>query len=381
MRKIMKYCIYLFCCAVISYGLMGCNDGELPEDTGNGGTDEEIPYEPTVEDLQFKAMHQIINNLCSVDSVDGKPVYDFKIGEVLDETMPTELSVGCETLEEAINLFRYSILGTDNEPVDMNGVLDLDLGNYGKLTFSPGGNNGTLATLTVRLEGLPVLTKLYFIPETLWPDNHYSAFQRGDIVYDKTEERMYVCIADYSSGRDGILFTLDGGWNYEGMRENLHIYQSVPTEADFIALYEYYTDSHDDFMWKFLMAFPYYYKRWGWKNNQLNTYMTSSYTYDFEKRFPDLQEYDYYRDAFEKKMKDEGFHVETYVKSQLFGAWHKIWYYGYRLKKGGVYGTKFEWAYRNTFYGDGLQHEDLILSHTQHFGPEVDENRYDDKLE
>ena len=155
----------------------------------------------------------------------------------------------------------------------------------------------------------------------------------------------------------------------------------MPTEADFIALYEYYTDSHDDFMWKFLMAFPYYYKRWGWKNNQLNTYRTSSYAYDFKDRFPDLQEYDYYRDAFEKKMKDEGFHVETYVKSQLFGAWHKIWYYGYRLKKGGVYGTKFEWAYRNTFYGDGGQHEDLILSHTQHFGPEVDENRYDDKLE
>lgn len=380
MKEMVKYCIRVFCCVAMSYGLMSCNDDELPEDTSNGGTDEEVSYEPTVEDLQFKAMHQIINNLCDVDSVNGKAVYGFKIGQVLDETKPTEYSVGCETLEEAIALFRYSILGADNEPEDMNGVLDLDLGNYGRLTFSPGGDNGALATLTARLEGLPVLTKLCFIPETLWPDNYSSPFQRGDIVYDKTEGRMYVCIADYNAARNGILFTLDGGWNYKSMKENLHIYSSMPSDADFNALYEYYADNHDDFMFSFLMAFPeYHIINVDWNTKGIRT---SSYHYDFEENFPNLQKYDKYRDSFEKKMKDkdEGFHANTEWSNQLFGAWHKVWFYGYRLKKGSVYGTKYEWAYRNTFYGNGLTHENLILSHTQHFGHKIDGGRYDKKF-
>lgn len=378
MKKIAKYCIRVFCCVAMSYGLMSCNDDELPEDTGNGGTDEEVSYEPTVEDLQFKAMQQIINNLCDVDTVNGQAVYDFKIGQVLDETMPTEYSVGCETLEEAINLFRYSILGADNEPEDMNGVLDLDLGDYGRLTFSPGGDNGALATLTARLEGLPVLTKLYFIPETLWPDNYSSPFQRGDIVYDKTERRMYVCIADYNAARNGILFTLDGGWNFLKEKDYLYVFESMPSDADFNALYEYYADNHDDFMFSFLMAFPeYHIINADWNTKRIRT---SSYHYDFEENFPNLQEYDNSRYFFEEKMKDEGFHANTEWSNQFFGAWHKIWFYGYRLKKGSDYGTKYEWAYRNTFYGDGLTYKNLILSHTQHFDHKIDGGRYDKKF-
>ena len=79
-------------------------------------------------------------------------------------------------------------------------------------------------------------------------------------------------------------------------------------------------------------------------------------------------------------MKDEGFHANTEWSNQFFGAWHKIWFYGYRLKKGSDYGTKYEWAYRNTFYGDGLTYKNLILSHTQHFDHKIDGVRYDKKF-
>lgn len=379
MKEMVKYCIRVFCCVAMSYGLMSCNDDELLEDTGNGGTDEEVSYEPTVEDLQFKAMQQIINNLCDVDTVNGQAVYDFKIGQVLDETMPTEYSVGCETLEEAINLFRYSILGADNEPEDMNGVLDLDLGDYGKLTFSPGGDNGALATLTVRLEELPLLTKLYFIPETLWPDNYSSPFQRGDIVYDKTEGRMYVCIADYNAGRDGILFTLDGGWNLKGKKHNFYVCQEVPRESDFNALYEYYTDNRIDFMTSFLLAFRYFYTSHGW-NNAVDQDATSVYSYDFES-VPDLQNKDAKRDDFERKMKGVGFHEHSEWRKILW--WYYIWYYGYKLEKGERYGKKFQWSEGSTFgqvaISSGPYPANLILSHVQYFGPSVERDRYDIK--
>ena len=111
-----KSCIRIFCYMVLSCGLLSCH-----EDTDNVEKDEDFEYGSTAEDLQYRDMCQIIDNLCDVDSVNGEAVYDFKIGEVLDETKPTEYSVGCETLDEAIDFFRHSILGVDKKPESMGG--------------------------------------------------------------------------------------------------------------------------------------------------------------------------------------------------------------------------------------------------------------------
>ena len=89
-----------------------CSDDEENEMQNNG----KDPLVPTPEGLRASAAQQIIKNLCDVDSVNGQATYDFKLGEVLDATQPTEFSVGVNDLDEAVDMFRNSIVGSAREP-------------------------------------------------------------------------------------------------------------------------------------------------------------------------------------------------------------------------------------------------------------------------
>ena len=240
-----------------------CSDDEENEMQNNG----KDPLVPTPEGLRASAAQQIIKNLCDVDSVNGQATYDFKLGEVLDATQPTEFSVGVNDLDEAVDMFRNSIVGSAWEPVDMNGVLQVDLQEQGSMVFSPGGTDGALATVTLNLAGLPTMTRLSFIPATLWPDNANSPFTKGNIVYDRTEKCTYVCIAAYDTGREGLLLTLDKGWTIltNNDKDEMSIqgnkimeYRNMPSESDMNMLYDYFTSRHDDLIARLLLAFPQY---------------------------------------------------------------------------------------------------------------------------
>lgn len=351
----------IVCYVVIGLGLfVSCNEEEevgKGDETSQEGKD---PLVPTPEGERFMKAQQIIKNLCEVDSVNGSATYDFKIGEVLDVTRPTEFSVGMDDLEEATEFFRSSILGTTNEPVDLNGVLEVDLQEQGSLVFAPGGDNGALATLTINLVDLPVMTKLYFIPTTLWPDNASSPYAKGNILYDKIDNRYYVCIASYDTGRDGVLFTLDGGWSYDSNDDKDEMatdggkvvnYYNVPSEADFNSLYDYYTTKHDDLLARLLLAFPDYTEA-GCFHNRKSTEKTSTRPHKMDEAYKDvLSGSDWQRDDFDNKMREKGFHMTTTVKEYWawFEYWHEYWFYGYRLKNvGGQFGEKYQLQYIDT---------------------------------
>lgn len=340
--------------AGIVFFASGCSEKDTWEDDPGG----ESGMERTEEDDQYINAQAIIHNLCEIDSINGKVEYKFILGEALDETCPTEFSVGVDNLEEAIELFRYSILTNELEPIQLpGGILECDLQEQGMLTFTPGGVNGAIATLTVRLSGLPRMTKLIFILRTLWPDNLTTPFSRGNVVYDKIENRTYLCVAEYSCARPGMLFTLDGGWGRKRI-ENLTGFTSCSSETVLNALYEYYVDNTEDFWEAFLHAFEKCYC-WLPQGDQPVTISKDN-------------------DSFKRHLKSVGFHMNTGIKSQLLGAWHKVWFYGYRMEKGRSYGTKYEWAYRNTFYRNGLTYKLLILNHSKTFGGgDVDESRYE----
>lgn len=380
----------IVCYVVIGLGLfVSCNEEEevgKGDETSQEGKD---PLVPTPEGERFMKAQQIIKNLCEVDSVNGSATYDFKIGEVLDVTRPTEFSVGMDDLEEATEFFRSSILGTTNEPVDLNGVLEVDLQEQGSLVFAPGGDNGALATLTINLVDLPVMTKLYFIPATLWPDNASSPYAKGNILYDKIDKRYYVCIASYDTGRDGVLFTLDGGWSYDSNDDKDEMatdggkvvnYYNVPSEADFNSLYDYYTTKHDDLLARLLLAFPDYTEA-GCFHNRKSTEKTSTRPHKIDEAYKDvLSGSDWRRDDFDNKMREEGFHMTTTVKEYWawFEYWHEYWFYGYRLKNaGGQFGEKYQLQYIDTqkYNVPGVY---LLLCSMRHFSyGAFDNNRYE----
>ena len=379
----------IVCYVIIGLGLfVSCNEEEevgKGDETSQEGKD---PLVPTPEGERFMKAQQIIKNLCEVDSVNGSATYDFKIGEVLDVTRPTEFSVGMDDLEEATEFFRSSILGTTNEPVDLNGVLEVDLQEQGSLVFAPGGDNGALATLTINLVDLPVMTKLYFIPTTLWPDNASSPYAKGNILYDKIDNRYYVCIASYDTGRDGV-FTLDGGWSYDSNDDKDEMatdggkvvnYYNVPSEADFNSLYDYYTTKHDDLLARLLLAFPDYTEA-GCFHNRKSTEKTSTRPHKMDEAYKDvLSGSDWQRDDFDNKMREKGFHMTTTVKEYWawFEYWHEYWFYGYRLKNvGGQFGEKYQLQYIDTqeYNVPGVY---LLLCSMRHFSyGAFDNNRYE----
>lgn len=380
----------IVCYVVIGLGLfVSCNEEEevgKRDETSQEGKD---PLVPTPEGERFMKAQQIIKNLCEVDSVNGSATYDFKIGEVLDVTRPTEFSVGMDDLEEATEFFRSSILGTTNEPVGLNGVLEVDLQEQGSLVFAPGGDNGALATLTINLVDLPVMTKLYFIPTTLWPDNASSPYAKGNILYDKIDNRYYVCIASYDTGRDGVLFTLDGGWSYDSNDDKDEMatdggkvvnYYNVPSEADFNSLYDYYTTKHDDLLARLLLAFPDYTEA-GCFHNRKSTEKTSTRPHKMDEAYKDvLSGSDWQRDDFDNKMREKGFHMTTTVKEYWawFEYWHEYWFYGYKLKNvGGQFGEKYQLQYIDTqeYNVPGVY---LLLCSMRHFSyGAFDNNRYE----
>lgn len=349
MKRVLHYLkVFFYVAGVIWF--VSCNEKELPE-TGNG--EEELSLEPTPEDLRSLRAWQIINNLCEVDSVNGSATYDFKIGKVLDATRPTEFSIGVDNLEEAVDFFRSSILGGLNEPIDLNGVLSLDLQEQGSLVFAPGGDNGALATLTVNLVNLPAMTKLHFISSTLWPDNASSPYVRGNILYDKIDKCYYLCIAGYNEGRKGVLFTLEKGWSYSVLDDKdemtdkgykFVIYKGFPAENDFKVLLDYYTNHHDEFMPRLLLAFPEYRTK-GLTTENDKVFRTSSRTYPINAKFEDvLSGWDWCRNDLENLMREHGFHMDTKEDTYwFFEVWHKFWYNAYRLRRnnGGVYELQY----------------------------------------
>lgn len=368
-----------------------CSDdeenGTEGETSENNGKD---PLVPTPEGLRASAAQQIIKNLCDVDSVNGQVTYDFKLGEVLDATKPTEFSIGVNDLDEAVDVFRNSIVGSAWEPVDMNGVLQVDLQEQGSMAFSPGGTDGALATVTLNLAGLPTMTRLSFIPVTLWPDNANSPFTKGNIVYDKTEKCTYVCIAAYDTGREGLLLTLNKGWTIltnndkdemSNQGNKIREYRNMPSEAEMNMLYDYFMSRHDDLIARLLLAFPEYQEA-GTFSNWTRTNRTSSYTYSIgETNINQIAtRNDYMRNEFDRKMREAGFHLNTSVHEYWawFEYWHEYWYYAYRLRNnGGAYGERYEVQYIDSQDFD-VSPKYFILCHTKRFGPgSFDNSRYE----
>ena len=364
-----------------------CSDDEENEMQNNG----KDPLVPTPEGLRASAAQQIIKNLCDVDSVNGQATYDFKLGEVLDATQPTEFSVGVNDLDEAVDMFRNSIVGSAWEPVDMNGVLQVDLQEQGSMVFSPGGTDGALATVTLNLAGLPTMTRLSFIPATLWPDNANSPFVKGNIVYDRTEKCTYVCIAAYDTGREGLLLTLDKGWTIltNNDKDEMSIqgnkimeYRNMPSESDMNMLYDYFTSRHDDLIARLLLAFPQY-QETGTFSNWKRISSTSSHKYSIAQSNMDeiVTKKDSKRDAFDRKMREQGFHMNTSVHEYWawFEYWHEYWFYAYRLRNnGGAYGERYEVQYIDSQGSSYVSPKFFILCHTKRFGSgSFDNSRYE----
>ena len=216
----MKYTVYLYVGMILAGGTFsGCSDDDDPVDTPQ----EEMAY-TTVDELK-----RVQQALVAVDD-DGKFVGRV-CGVPLNPTDTTEVSVGVDTYDEAVE--KFGLLFADTTVISNNGLLATFSTREGKAELKKGdGKDGLLAYATFDVPGLKYVSRLNYIQNSAWPENataqsmykvgtvwHMTAWTADeddpDYVWPtvrKDELFDFVCIRSDKNGNPALLVAMTDCW-------------------------------------------------------------------------------------------------------------------------------------------------------------------------
>ncbi|MBR3897137.1 MAG: hypothetical protein IKJ42_09060 [Bacteroidaceae bacterium] len=203
--------------------LTACSDDEENEMP----VDEELEEGISADKMNYE---RILSQICTVDTTTGIPVYAPLVGEAIMSVTPDIYYVGVESEDEARNLFySYFIPSGAEESVVENadGTLTFGVGEYGNVHYTPGNGSQDWGMVEVNLAALTNFTNLVFIPKAKWPDNVSSQFYVGDVIYQKSKNRWWICVRACEGGQQGILMTWDGGTTRTGRSDHYKSYTKV----------------------------------------------------------------------------------------------------------------------------------------------------------
>ena len=197
----------------------GCSDDDDPVDTPQ----EEIAY-TTVDELK-----RVQQALVAVDD-DGKFVGRV-CGVPLNPTDTTEVSVGVDTYDEAVE--KFGLLFADTTVISNNGLLATFSTREGKAELKKGdGKDGLLAYATFDVPGLKYVSRLNYIQNSAWPENAttQSMYKVGTVwpmtgwtanedgsgyvwpTVRKDELFDFVCIRSDKNGNPALLVAMTDFW-------------------------------------------------------------------------------------------------------------------------------------------------------------------------
>jgi hypothetical protein len=252
----MKKWFYLFGFALTASLFVGCSDDEDDNEEGElieDGLDEnEVNY-------------QSVSSILLLENVDdaGNVTYTLPYGEVLDASTPSVRTMTAESSYEAYDWFVYHCVPIDQREdyKDLMGEVSIDMKDYGTITFKPSQSSDLYGSVLFNLKSLPSVTRLNFIPVSLWPDNDISPIiTRGDLVYDtqgitasecsalKGKKYYYLCVSDCQGNR-GLLFCLNQSYGSDCYfsKWGLNFRKYVATEDTWRALANLYVSDKENF--------------------------------------------------------------------------------------------------------------------------------------
>ena len=197
--------------------------------------------------IQQMAHDFVLNQLCNIDTTSGRASYTLRMGEVLPGAPGTTYSVAVESEAEARHLFSTYFTPIDTKGLTRKngGSIMVDFGTYGNVTYTPGGNDKTIAIVNVNLPELPNVKTFEFIPKNHWPNNATSPFFPGDVVQDK-DGHWWICVRACDGGLTGILMTWDTGTKSEEIKTKIKSYTKVtgcaPRDVWNALAFFYYSD-------------------------------------------------------------------------------------------------------------------------------------------
>lgn len=209
-----KLAFYLFMISLFGIGLASCSE------ENNGSDTPETPQEDSVYVEDELAILQ--NYLVKVDE-EGNFVERIW-GEVLDEAAPDEVTVGVDSLAEAVAIFRGFF--ADTTVISEDGMLATFSVQEGSAELKvANGENGLVAYATFDVPGLMYVSRINFILNSAWPENATAkgyhklgvfyehmgwtgdpSYQDSD--FDRYEFFKYMCIREYNNGKPALLFAV-----------------------------------------------------------------------------------------------------------------------------------------------------------------------------
>lgn len=196
---------------------VACSSDE-PGKNSDGSQQEAVEGETNGADDADRALGRLISRICTVTDPDDQetdPDVTITIGKVLDPAHPYTRTLGFASVEEAEDYARSLLIEDDGHLKETADGFEYTLDGFGEISFVRTGRPDLLAFMTFVVDALPELKRIEFIPLDLWPENTSNyLYQIGDLVIDKSTGYKYVCVANCEGGRQGILMTWDGGWNY-----------------------------------------------------------------------------------------------------------------------------------------------------------------------
>ena len=199
-----KLAFYLLMISLFGIGMTSCSE------ENNGPDTPEVPQEDSVYVEDELAILQ--NHLVKVDE-EGNLV-ERLWGEVLDEAAPDEVTVGVDSLAQAIAIFRGFF--ADTTVISEDGMLATFSVQEGSAELKvANGENGLVAYATFDVPGLMYVSRINFILNSAWPENakskgihEFGFFYEYQGYTDSDKLYKYLCIREYNNGIPALLFAI-----------------------------------------------------------------------------------------------------------------------------------------------------------------------------
>ena len=213
-----KLAFYLLMIPLFGIGMASCSED-------NNGTD--MPETPQEDSVYVEDELAILQNyLVKVDE-EGNLV-ERLWGEVLDEAAPDEVTVGVDSLAQAIAIFRGFF--ADTTVISEDGMLATFSVQEGSAELKvANGENGLVAYATFDVPGLMYVSRINFILNSAWPENAKSkGYHQFGWFYEHvgytTGSKLYkyLCIREYNNGTPALLFAIDTNpdtWSWSAQKE------------------------------------------------------------------------------------------------------------------------------------------------------------------
>jgi hypothetical protein len=239
-------------CTTIFFSGCSNNDDAEPEEVVDDDDEEGLMSD--VDNLTYN----VVNTICKIDSVDGIEVLRVAYGKALNSVTPTSLYYAVKDQAAAYDFFYSTLIHASDETSQFlsgdESNMICNLGDNGTITYRKSDQPGELAVITFNLPRLKdVITTLTLIPTQAWPENDESSkFGRGDIIREDVDGQSYywICIREYGGGVDGILLTVDYGWEKKSLSDHYKSFEAFSKcarEDAWDALAAWWFDSNADF--------------------------------------------------------------------------------------------------------------------------------------